>query len=453
MDRKRFYDIHYHAMDLSHANMTAFTDRYVTNPVALEKWLRESLPRWKKVLYSIAGGAVMPLIGTFMPYSGIARRITNLIQKQSKVRNLLSFMESSVLYDFLVVEWFLKHGREGESAIIGMDNTFRAGEQNYNRIVLCPLVMDFGFPQVHNKDIYYNIPPQKPVTSQVSDLFSAIRTYYEKSLVLREENGITIFDVENSTRTPEDRLFEIYPFMGINTKNYSLKKVEDMLNKYFSGFSGEDTPDMRYTLLHEKMGVFSGDLDDPLACRNIFAGIKLYPPLGFDPWPDEPEEREKVELLYSVAVEKNIPVITHCSTGGFVASSLAHRLTSPLGQWAKALEAYPKLKIDFAHFGEDDPAWISRICELALSPEHRVWTDMSSNGDNPAYYRKVRKLADAYGPVLEEKILYGTDFMINLLNVKSYNEYMSYFLETPGLSEQTKNAFCSVNPERFLFGK
>ena len=39
--------------------------------------------------------------------------------------------------------------------------------------------------------------------------------------------------------------------------------------------------------LFNAMGKFSGDFENREECKNIFAGIKVYPPLGFDPWPEE----------------------------------------------------------------------------------------------------------------------------------------------------------------------
>jgi len=50
-----------------------------------------------------------------------------------------------------------------------------------------------------------------------------------------------------------------------------------------------------------------------------------------------------------------------------------------------------------------------------------------------------------------DRILSGSDFPINLLDVDSYNEYLQGFGCTPHLTDGDKNLFCSVNSERFLF--
>ena len=54
-------------------------------------------------------------------------------------------------------------------------------------------------------------------------------------------------------------------------------------------------------------------------------------------------------------------------------------------------------------------------------------------------------------PELYKKILFGSDFSINLLasKVNSYNEYLKAF-QVAKLSY--KDYLCEFNPERFLFG-
>ena len=449
MNINKFYDIHFHAMDLSHANLTAFADRFINNESVVKKFLKKVIPVWSKLIVSI----LMPLIGPFVPYSFLSRKVTKIISGQTKVRNLLSFMETSVLYDFLIVEYFLKHGKENKDIIVTDKNEFTINDQKYNKIVLCPLIMDFGYPNINNRDYFYNIPPQKPVTSQIRDLFSAIRTYYTKKLTIDDNSKVVKFTISNKEFDKENELFEIYPFMGINTVNYDIDKIKKMIDKYFGDFYGNDTKEERYMKLHKAMGEFNGNLEDEEQCKNIFAGIKLYPPLGFDPWPNDPEEKAKVEYIYEKCIEKRIPIIAHCSNGGFVASHDYHKYTNPNTKWNEVLnnEKYSKLKIDFAHLGEDDETWTKKILELASNPEHNVYADFSSNADNPDYYTRLKKQL-IYHNEAEGKIMYGSDFMINLLKVNSLNEYMQFFIKTQELTPLQKVKFANRNPENFLFG-
>ncbi len=52
----------------------------------------------------------------------------------------------------------------------------------------------------------------------------------------------------------------------------------------------------------------------------------------------------------------------------------------------------------------------------------------------------------------KKRILFGTDFMIHLLWLESYNEYLHDFISTEHLNEKTKDRFASKNTEEFLFG-
>ena len=83
-----------------------------------------------------------------------------------------------------------------------------------------------------------------------------------------------------------------------------------------------------------------------------------------------------------------------------------------------------------------------------------VYTDFSFIGTEPDFYRTLSELIVQYAPVQEEslkkRILFGSDFMINLIEIDSYYDYIARFSDSE-LSSEQKHAFCSENPERFLF--
>lgn len=430
MEFNRFYDIHFHSMDLSHANLTAYMKRFFT------------FKQFTKTVFT----SIVKLPVT------IFRKIKRLFNKNSdqgtsinKFKNLLSFMESSIKYDFLIVDYFLKN----RDQFINSDNSFKLGGETYNKIVLCPLIMDFGYGSLDNSEVFYNIPPQKPIKDQIEDLFSAIDLYFKKDLEIDRENKTTKFIIKDYNKGKESKLFEIYPFMGLNTINYTYKEVEILLNKYFSDFSKEDTKEIRQNKLYNKMGNFKGDLNDYEDCKNIFAGIKLYPPLGFQPWPAEAMERKKVELLYKTACEKNIPITVHCGKGGFDVVKNSKELTDPGNQWEDVLKYYPNLKINFAHFGSGSRKWQKSIVKH-INSKKRVYADFSYNINNDVFYKKLTKMIDK-NRVLGKRILFGSDFMINLLKFKSYNEYLAIFSDSRKLSSNKKRALANKNPEEFLF--
>ena len=86
--------------------------------------------------------------------------------------------------------------------------------------------------------------------------------------------------------------------------------------------------------------------------------------------------------------------------------------------------------------------------------EH-VYTDFSCRAFHDNYYKSLSKFVHSfdaeYQEKLKQRILFGSDFMINLLWIDSYYRYLSVFAGTPQFCSQEKHDFCHSNPERFLF--
>lgn len=413
----KFYDIHCHAMNLSHPNLFAFLNRFKVD---------------------------LSRVFSFSPiHSG------SHTPAMVRLANLISVMENDLGDYFLIWEYFLKNDktlfRNGKLNING---------QEYDKIILTPLIVDYGSNQLSNKfKIFYNIPPQKPVINQVVDIFKGIEKYLRFDLKLVKIGDEMKVEYEHAEKSK--KLFEIYPFLGVNTANYKKNKLEDLLNKHFSKYD-TITDNQKNSLFNEKMGTFPTNIysnDDDF--NFYFSGVKVYPPCGFDPFPiDNKEEFEKVELLYNFCVQKNIPITTHCSDGGFVTVENNEELTSPF-YWENVLKRHPKLKLNFAHFGWQSKIfsgnkWRDKIIDLILQYEN-VYTDFSADAIEDKYYEDLNKLVFEHPQKLKQRILFGTDYMINLTDVASYNEYLSYFVNTKYLDKFDKEYFGSINPQRFLF--
>jgi hypothetical protein len=409
-----FYDIHCHAMNLSHPCMLAFVNRCVRalREITLKELMRSinSLTRIKiiKELFEMAGS-------------------------YKEAKNLLAVMENDSGGVFLLMEDCLCGKYGFTPPLLKAETGLKIGETTYRKAVLTPLIMDFGGGgRPVKSETYYSSPARKPVTEQIIDLFNGINKYAAKS---------------------EISFFEIYPFLGINTRNFTLKKLESVLGQYFDGFSPSRAA------MADAAGRFDGEVKK--LGVNSFAGIKVYPPLGFDPWPeDEPREIEKVEMLYGVCEAGRVPITAHCNDEGYATCTAADaaKYTDP-ARWEKALKRYPRLKINLAHFGRKSEAtfseWSNKICSLIYKYEN-VYTDLSFNGFDPAYYAGLKtflnKLPGKMTDIIPQRIMFGSDFMMSLLKIESYSKYLSYFSETPHLTAEAKNTFCSLNPERFLFG-
>jgi hypothetical protein len=326
----------------------------------------------------------------------------------------------------------------------------------FDKIIINPLMMDFGykgFDGLGKNKVHYYLAPRKQIKDQANDLFTGIKQYYENSPV---------------------KLFEIYPFMAINTANLEMENEENrlysrslqsILNKYFSEFEG-NSGNKRYPYLVKKMHAFLKS-DNYTDSKNFYyAGIKVYPPLGFNPWPNmsEKTELEKVKYLYSFCQKNKIPITTHCSDGGFmiIEQKKAWHNTKP-HTWENVLKEYPDLKLNFAHAGVQAHSktrdWLEKILHLVSTYEN-VYFDISYNGVKPEYYKSIDEFistAIAKYKLDEEKIgsriLFGSDFMVNLFDIDSYLAYIKTFSEIQiPQNIIDKNKICTTNPHNFLFG-
>ncbi len=479
----------------------------------------------------------------------IAKGIKNFIwEKSSKIINLLALMEQDIGTQFLCIERDILGLNKKAEESNQKEKTFTIDEKKYNKVILTPLMMDFGnkgfkkFEKGIRRKIhyikYFKTFSSKPITEQVLDLFNGIRQYNKNS---------------------NYNILEIYPFMGINTKNYKLgivktvsedtikklkdlleskedwklkgkityikktnklivyNKIEDneenrkafnklqidkktidniiktsqtdkscpknnipkMLNKYFGEREKE------YALFKEKYKMYLKDEEDEKdeeikkekkeiydidsIGNNFFIGIKLYPPLGFDPLPKDSDELDKVHYLYQFCEDNEIPITIHCSKGGFETCKSATEYSNP-SKWEKILAEYPNLKINFGHFGIEQSSqkdkeediikyektdWTKTILDLMKEKKYNnVYADFSCKGMNEDFYKDletwINDLPENEKEKVESRILFGTDLPVNLFDIESYYKYLSHFSNTSALKEQ-KHKFCSINPNNFLF--
>lgn len=357
-----------------------------------------------------------------------------------KLRNMLSVMENEPGDIFLLMEDDLAglYAKAAEERPLATDGVLEVGGRKYGKLMLSPLLMDFNQPGTYKPDTYYDKYPRKTIEAQIVDVLLGIREY---------------------RKARPKGLLEIHPFLGINPKAYTSESLAGFLEKWFKRFSRERKAarNVFESMEHLVIG------DAPMKF-SAFAGIKLYPPLGFDPWPDDGKEREKAEILYSFAEKRGIPIITHCDDGGFRVLPLedSWRQTSP-ARYRPALERYPGLIIDFAHLGTQysmpmrlspPTEWRDQVFAM-MSEFPGVYGDFSFNGALPGYYDSLvaalGKLPPGKRDIVEKRIMFGSDFMVNLLKVRSYSDYYRIFSES-AVEPRLKLAFASENPARFLFG-
>lgn len=405
-----FYDIHCHLMNLSHPNYILFIKR-----LKLEKLLF--------LFY-------MPIVGNVLS--------AMFGSKLGKIINLLSIMDNDICEALKLIE--------RKDVLPFLNGGFKIGDTFFDSLTITPLMIDFGrkYEGKLFDNIWYDTTPHKAIKEQVIDLFYGISEYLKDN---------------------KKKVLKIYPFLGLNTKNYSFDDelddegrvksvgIKSLLDKYFEKLSANEGEN-RERMLNEHTGNFRSI--EELGSYS-FAGIKLYPPLDFDPWPDDGKEREKVKYLYEYCEKKAIPITVHCGIGGFqiIDDNTCRKFASP-DRWERVLEIYPKLKINFAHFASSVKQWRKKIINL-MKEYPGVYTDIAyvcfNERDYICFEKEIKQLCESEAAleIFYSRLMFGSDYIINLLESQSYFEYLNNFKESKCLKE-LKVLMANVNPKKFLFG-
>ncbi|MEM6423176.1 MAG: amidohydrolase family protein, partial [Pseudomonadota bacterium] len=168
-----------------------------------------------------------------------------------------------------------------------------------------------------------------------------------------------------------------------------------------------------------------------------FHGVKLYPPLGY-----LPTHELLMEQVYPYCIERNIPVMSHCSQGGVAekgSSQATHDERANPHAFIPVLERFPDLRVCLAHFG-GDAAWndflgphaIGKVRSPAEQDEnnwlHRLLDMLRAEVDGqpkyPGLYTDISYTAFRFRqnlPALDvflsddrvaDKVLFGSDYFM-----------------------------------------
>lgn len=187
----------------------------------------------------------------------------------------------------------------------------------FDSIVITPLIMDFD---THIESLEC-MPGDETVESQYHRLDDAI-----------VESNTTLASLGLPVRA--------FPFMGLALDKFNKSDSRSKLQAFQAWW--------------EAYGMSSEERKLPWNQMPQKAiGIKLYPALGFQPYPDS-RARDIYLEFYSWCITKDIPLTVHCQPGAFDPDNLAggDKNSSPLF-WKKVLETdgMKTLRINFAHFG------------------------------------------------------------------------------------------------------
>ncbi|MBM9616992.1 amidohydrolase [Desulfobulbus rhabdoformis] len=207
-----------------------------------------------------------------------------------------------------------------------------------------------------------------------------------------------------------------------------------------------------FVAVNTKRPEYFSIMESALAGRG-FVGVKLYPSLGYAV--NSPE----MFKVYAYCEERGVPILMHCSEGGFYASDETRNNSDPT-LWTAILQKHPSLKICFGHFGgaqylaaADIPTncWTRTILDLMVKFKG-VYADiayhsepMDGGSGEKNYFKNLSQLLQ--NPDYSERILFGTDYFLSRqrLTEKSYWKYFSKHLSENELRQMTED-----NPLRYL---
>ena len=235
-----------------------------------------------------------------------------------------------------------------------------------------------------------------------------------------------------------------------------------------------------------------------------FHGVKLYTGLGYSP--THPALFNGFDSVYAYCQRKQIPITVHFSEAGFAHVQSEARIEGdiyyptagdiiPMREyskdqiiryehtymgntddvikerqlmhnhpklWEKVLAHYPRLKINFAHFGGPDQLmsytkgekkayWTSMVIQL-MNRYPNVYTDLSAfhypeDGSDFNLEDVYEKIYKRLSWKAKKKVMYGSDFYMLLLFRPSLKGYVNDFREVFG---EDFEKISHNNPLRFL---
>ena len=215
-----------------------------------------------------------------------------------------------------------------------------------------------------------------------------------------------------------------------------------------------------------------------------FAGVKLYPPMGFRPWNNADNRLEgafrtprgggaaldvELERLYTWCAENDVPIKAHANNSiaaGICTGAFAH----PAG-WAPVLDAHPDLRLNLAHFGGFDEETLGDdLCsaseenweaELSAMLERfpnlyfdiGYWTDAAgpNSPDRDRVLARTRALLEGT-PVALERMMYGSDWSMigREPGHEAYYSNVQTALSEIGLEKDELAAVEGGNARRYL---
>ncbi len=376
-------------------------------------------------------------------------------------KKFFTFFEKEISSNISAVANELKKAGRGKEG-----NRINNFDKRYK--ILTPLIMDFEKSIKHEK-----------LKNQVDHLMEGIK----KSNKVTTANKI-----------------KILPFLGLDLRRFEddCNTVENVIVDYVGQIK---------TYNERKIidGLVNGDV----------IGIKLYPSLGFDPFPEDGNTKTKYIKVYKKFNELKLPITIHCQKVAFKcgekSSKVLIRYTNPKN-WEKVLASpdLNDLRINLAHFGgesgvKDTIRWNEEV-------EDEFFDDITFNGINTYTWtftiiKLLKKYKNVYSDIsafdfkdesavlslawilcldhnnyhefhnlgeykLIDKLMWGSDYPMMLPTFKDYDELFEHYIKAIDVKnidcdnyESPKDKYgnnlpqkkhllekmIDINPKKFLF--
>lgn len=124
---------------------------------------------------------------------------------------------------------------------------------------------------------------------------------------------------------------------------------------------------------------------------NGFVGVKYYPPMGYKPFYNNPQDTEEKlisirnNLLFDYCSKKHIPIFSHTNNGGFEAHLKQSGVNSNPKYWIPVLDIYPDLILNLSHAG-GEYGWFSPNSDEDIIDPNLINPDKVE--DNPEIQEK-----------------------------------------------------------------
>lgn len=441
MTNKFYIDAHVHFFSAGHIPLQQTFDR-VLNKVAGTTG--------KKLKASASLAAATPLV-PLLPFL--------IDNKSDKIKAFLEFFDTTASYS-------INKAVQSSEGIDFIDDYS-------NRIKLfTPLIMDFEHSILDYNPSYVG---QKLLSDQVLDLESQAKSTHIKDALLENK-------------------WLILPFLGLDLRRFTDKEnidneLDDLISTHSSG--------IKIIALSE----FDKPTNYLYETYNGYCiGIKLYPSLGCDIWPEDEERQDINVALIKELATRELPVTVHCQKDSYESGDLEIDDTTLINyanpnKWDKLLTkaGNPKVFLNFAHFGgeegvkrlvnwrswkngdgntlknkkffsafdNDTKAWTYMIIKL-IKTQKNLYSDLAAFNfeDGKAVasllwliYLDDEGLLDQEfeGSIykLRDKLLFGTDIPMTMYQYPEYKSQVKDFIKC--MSGDFTNKFMFVLPPSSWF--